>query len=308
MADLPRVFPHATFFNFYTSTETYPARVATRYDPARPESVGKPVGTTSVRVLTSGGAPAAPGEAGEVWLRAGNAPPRRVLDDDGSQPTTVRDGWTRTGDLGYVDSEGYLYLTGRTSDVVIVGGTNVSTGRVEQTLARHEAVAEAAACGIDHPVLGEIVVAFVVPRMDVTVRQLREHAVSGLARHEVPAIIRVVDELPRNAAGKVVKRELPALLETPGAAEFVAPRNDVERHIASVWASVLQVGAVGVTDNFFEIGGDSLAATRIAAALAEQHGLRVDAVDVLEAASVAELATYWPATVDANQAVPTRQG
>jgi acyl-CoA synthetase (AMP-forming)/AMP-acid ligase II/acyl carrier protein len=289
LPDLPRVFPNATFFNFYTSTETYPARVATRVDPARPESVGRPVGASAVQVRGPDGAEVPPGTVGEVWLRAGNAPPRQLLDDDGTG-SPVRDGWTRTGDLGYLDDEGYLYLTGRVADIVIVGGVNVSTGRVEQVLARHPAVAEAAVCGVDHPVLGQILAAFVVPRADTTARDLREHARQHLARAEVPAIIRIVADLPRNAAGKVVKRDLPALLDTPGEAEFVAPRTDLERRIADVWARVLQLGAVGVTDNFFEIGGDSLAATRIAGLLREELGLDVDAVAILEAPSVAELA------------------
>lgn len=310
LADLPRVFPQAAFFNFYTSTETYPARVATRVDPRRPESVGRPVGASAVRVTGADGAPLPPGTEGEVWLRATGAPPRQVLDaadpgvaDPGSAHAgagdpagggaaagEVRDGWTRTGDRGYLDQDGYLYLTGRAGDTVIVGGVNVSAGRVEQALARHHAVAEAAVCGVDHPVLGEILAAFVVPRVDTTVRELRQHAATQLARTELPAIIRLVDELPRNAAGKVVTRELPALLDTSGAAGFVAPRTDLERQVATVWAEVLEVGAVGRSDNFFEIGGDSLAATRIAAQLRERLGTDLDTVTVFEAPSVAELA------------------
>ena len=305
-ADLTTVFPNAAFHNFYTSSETYPARVATRFDPARPEAVGRPVGSSAVRVTGPGGAELPPGEAGEVWLRAGGAPPRELLDAGdarGAGPdqrssagsVDVADGWTRTGDLGYVEADGTLFLTGRASDVVIVGGFNVSTGRVEQVLTRHPAVAEAAVCGAEHPVLGEIVAAFVVlkaSRTDATVADLRRHAVERLTRAELPAVIQIVDDLPRNEAGKVVKRELPALLSAPGAAEFVAPRTELERDLAAVWAEVLQTGAVGATDNFFEIGGDSLAATRIAATSRERLGVDVDTIAVLEAPTVAELAQY----------------
>ena len=292
MGELPSLFPHAAFFNFYTSTEVYPARLATQFDASRPESVGRPVGTSAVRVTGDDGAPVPAGTTGEVWLRAVGAPPRRLLDGDHTRNELVRGDWTRTGDLGYLDSDGYLYLTGRAADIVIVGGVNVSTGRVEQVLARHPAVAEAAVCGIDHPVLGEIVAAFVMLRDDATVRELREHAVAHLARRELPAVIRVVDDLPRKPAGKVVKRELAALLERPGAGAFVAPRTELERRIAAVWAQALDLGTVGVEDNFFEIGGDSLAATRIAAQLHEQLGLEVDTVAVFEAPSVAELASH----------------
>ncbi|WP_327000294.1 AMP-binding protein [Dactylosporangium sp. NBC_01737] len=289
MADLTAVFPNAAFHNFYTSTETYPARVATRFDPARPEAVGRPVGSSAVRVTGPAGAAVPPGETGEVWLRAGGAPPRELLD---AGPVDVADGWTRTGDLGHLDADGTLFLTGRAADVVIVGGFNVSTGRVEQVLTRHPAVAEAAVCGAEHPVLGEIVAAFVMlrpGRPDATVAELRHHAVEQLTRAELPAVIQIVEDLPRNEAGKVVKRELPALLR---AAEFVAPRTGLERDLAAVWADVLQSGPVGAADNFFEIGGDSLAATRIAATARERLGVDVDTIAVLEAPTVAELAQY----------------
>ncbi|WP_426502051.1 AMP-binding protein [Dactylosporangium sp. McL0621] len=288
MADLATVFPKAAFHNFYTSTETYPARVATRFDPARPEAVGRPVGSSAVRVTGPGGAELPPGEAGEVWLRAGGAPPRELLD---AGPVEVAGGWTRTGDLGYVDAGGTLYLTGRASDVVIVGGFNVSTGRVEQILSRHPAVAEAAVCGTGHPVLGEIVAAFVVLRPGgadaTTAADLRRFAAEHLTRPEVPAVVRIVDDLPRNEAGKVVKRELPA-----APVEFAEPETGLERDLAAVWAEVLGTAAVGTTDNFFEIGGDSLAATRIAATARERLGVDVDTIAVLEAPTVAELARY----------------
>jgi acyl-CoA synthetase (AMP-forming)/AMP-acid ligase II len=292
MADLPRIFPRAAFHNFYTSTEAYPARVATRFDPRRPESVGRPVGTSAVRVTGDDGAELGPGEVGEVWLRAAGAPPRQLLD---AQPApsaagTVRDGWTRTGDLGHLDADGHLFLAGRTTDLAIVGGFNVSTARIEQVLSRHEAVAEATAFPVDHPVLGEIVAALVVLRADATVRDLRRYAAGQLSRRELPAVIRLVDEIPSSPAGKVVKRNLPPLLDTPGAAGFVPPRSAAERAIATIWSQVMDLGMVGVTDNFFEIGGDSLAATRIAAEVRERLGVDLDAVAVFEAPTVAELA------------------
>jgi long-chain acyl-CoA synthetase len=296
LADLAPVFPHAEFYNFYTSTEAFPAKVATRYDPTRPESVGRPIGACTVRVTGPDGAPLPAGETGEVWLRSADAPPRRFLGGDESQEgaATFRDGWTRTGDLGYVDVDGYLYLAGRASDIVIVGGFNVSTYRVEQVLGRHEAVAEAAVFPVDHRVLGEVVAALVVLRADATVRELREHAARHLSRRELPAVLRIVDEIPHNAAGKVVKSGLPALLEEEGPAAFVPPRGETERVVAQVWSEVLDVGSVGVADDFFAIGGDSLAATEIAARLGARLGAQVDAVSIFERPTVAELAASLP--------------
>jgi acyl-CoA synthetase (AMP-forming)/AMP-acid ligase II len=135
MPELPAVFPRAEFYNFLTSTEAFPARVATRYDPARPHAIGRPVGASAIRITGEDGTVLGPGEVGAVWLRSTDAPPRRFLDPDepdGGTAATIRDGWTRTGDLGHVDADGYLHLAGRSSDVVIVGGFNVSTHRVEE--------------------------------------------------------------------------------------------------------------------------------------------------------------------------------
>lgn len=295
LPELPSVFPNATFFNFYSSTEAFPARVATRFDPSRPESVGRPSGAHQVRIAV----PDAPdvalpaGEVGAVWLRAASAPARRFLDDEGgSEAAGFRDGWTRTGDLGYLDVDGYLYLAGRTADIVNVGGFNVSTFRVEEALRSHEAVADVAVCPVDHPVLGEVVAAFVVQRADTTARELRQHAATKLSRRELPAILRLVDDLPYNPAGKVLKGLLPALLDASSPGGFTAARSPAERAIADVWAEVLDVGVVGVDDNFFELGGDSLTAVAAAAALRSRHGLPVDAVAILEQPSLADLAAH----------------
>ncbi|MDW5322252.1 AMP-binding protein [Plantactinospora sp. KLBMP9567] len=313
MPELPAVFPNATFYNFYSSTEAFPARVATQFDPDRPDSVGRPVGANQVRITAEDGSLLGAGAVGVVWLRSAVAPSRRFLDGDGSDgpgpgatgtagtggsgtaaagAAGFQDGWTRTGDLGYLDADGYLFLAGRTDDVVNVGGFNVSTYRVEEVLGRHEAVAEAAVFPVDHPVLGEVIAAFVVLRAEASTREIRQHAARQLSRRELPAIIRLVEEIPRNAAGKVPKRHLPELLDGTGPASFTAPRTEVEERMAQAWAELLDVGSVGVHDNFFEIGGDSLLAVEVAAQLRVRLGVELDAVTIFELATVAELARY----------------
>ncbi|MEO3926685.1 AMP-binding protein [Micromonosporaceae bacterium B7E4] len=313
MPELAAVFPNATFYNFYSSTEAFPARVATQFDPDRPDSVGRPVGANQVRITAEDGSLLGAGAVGVVWLRSAVAPSRRFLDGDGSDgpgrgdtgtagtggsgtaaagAAGFQDGWTRTGDLGYLDADGYLFLAGRTDDVVNVGGFNVSTYRVEEVLGRHEAVAEAAVFPVDHPVLGEVIAAFVVLRAEASTREIRQHAARQLSRRELPAIVRFVEEIPRNAAGKVPKRHLPELLDAPGPASFTAPRTEVEERMAQTWAELLDVGSVGVHDNFFEIGGDSLLAVEVAAQLRVRLGVELDAVTIFELATVAELARY----------------
>lgn len=215
-ARLQAAFPAAWVANTYGMTEA--GGVGCVLPPGesarRPGSVGKPFGATRVRIVPVGGEDgreAPPREVGEVALRS-DAPPRTYFRDDGATARTWRDGWLLTGDLGYLDEDGYLYLVDRKKDLIIRGGHNVASGEVEAALAAHPAVREAAAIGVPHRVLGEDVAAFVVPRAGARVDpdELRAFVAERLADYKTPRRIFVADELPRNALGKVLKRDLRA--------------------------------------------------------------------------------------------------
>jgi acyl-CoA synthetase (AMP-forming)/AMP-acid ligase II len=119
-------------------------------------------------------------------------------------------GWLHTGDLGYLDADGYLYIVGRKKEVIVRGGMNVYADDVEAVLQAHPGVVEAAVVGLPHEVLGEDIAAFVVVRQDQLVpsEELRQFAGGRLADYQVPRHFEFVDELPRNASGKVVKSQL----------------------------------------------------------------------------------------------------
>ncbi len=156
--------------------------------------------------------------------RRRDAPPRRGRrgDDQGDGPGPFRargprrprrrlravDGWLRSGDLGYVDADGHLWIVGRKKEIIIRGGHNVVPGEVEAALFEHPAVVEAAVAGLPHPVLGEDVAAWVVLRDDTSDEELRAFLLARLADYKVPRRITVVDMLPRNESGKVVKSRL----------------------------------------------------------------------------------------------------
>jgi len=210
---LAQAFPSATLVNIYGATEAGGAGTAMAYDPRHPDSVGQPVGDSRIRVVDDKGENAAPGDVGEIWI--GLAP--RVLSrgyyrDPEATDQTFRNGWVRTGDLGYLDADGYLFLVDRLKDVIIRGGYNVSSVEVEGVLEDHPAVAEAAVVGVPHDVLGEDVAAVVAcrPGQSVGVEELQEHCRLSLADYKVPRRIEFVDRLPRNPLGKVLKRELRA--------------------------------------------------------------------------------------------------
>jgi acyl-CoA synthetase (AMP-forming)/AMP-acid ligase II/acyl carrier protein len=289
LSELTAVFPRATFYNLYTSTESFPAKLTTRVDQRRLSSIGVPVSTSTLRIVGEDGTEAKTGAVGEVWLRSDRAPSRQYLDEEQGGDPTFRNGWVRTGDLGYVDDDGYVYLAGRRSDFVNVGGLNVSTFRVEEALCRHPAVAEAAVVPYSHPVLGEVIAAFLVLRAEAAVRDLHDHARERLARHERPAVLCLVEELPRNAAGKVVKREVSALLDGVGAGEIVLPRTEMEQTVAEVWAEVLKVPAVSVLGSFLAAGGDSVRTVQVLVGLMERLGPDLPP-DLVERPTVAEMA------------------
>ena len=175
----------------------------------RPGSVGKPMPPAEVRCTGAGGEDVPAGEVGEVLLRIPGRP-REYFGDPGATSRTWVDGWLVTGDLGKIDEDGYLYIVGRSKDVIIRGGNNIHPVDVEHAVETHPAVREVAVVGVDHPVLGEDVVAVValVPGRQATADELRAHTLEHLAAYKVPRRWEFVDELPRNATGKVVKEQL----------------------------------------------------------------------------------------------------
>ena len=177
----------------------------------RPGSVGKPLPPAEIRCADADGQAVAAGEVGQVRLRIPGRP-REYFGDPEATARTWVDGWLVTGDLGRVDEDGYLYIVGRSKDVIIRGGNNIHPTDVEHVIELHPAVREVAVVGVAHPVLGEDVVAFVVlrPGAQATADDLRAHTLEQLAAYKVPRQWQFVDELPRNATGKVVKDQLRA--------------------------------------------------------------------------------------------------
>lgn len=296
LARLVGAFPTARFVNTYALTESGTARTLNPDALGRPDSVGRPVGHTQLRVVDDGGEAVAAGQTGRIWLRRPGAPSREYFRDPVATAAAFVGDWLRTGDLGWLDDEGELHLVGRDEDIIICGGLNVSAVEVENVLAEHPEVLDAAVIGVPHDVLGQQVAAAVVVRGAVEPRELQALVRSRLAAHKTPHRITVIDELPRTPSGKVRKRDVvTALRPATGAAldgrpAFVAPSTSVEVAIAGIWADVLGVTDVGVHDDFFERGGQSLAAAEVLARLSDTLGVTLSMSNLFEQPTVAELA------------------
>ncbi|MBE3561892.1 MAG: o-succinylbenzoate--CoA ligase [Ktedonobacteraceae bacterium] len=153
------------------------------------------------------------GEPGVIMLKGPTITPGYV-DRPEETARAFKDGWFSTGDIGYLDAEGYLYVLDRRADLIISGGENVYPAEIEAVLLAHHAVEEAGVCGLDDERWGQVPVAFVRlrPGSLVTTAELLAYAGQRLARYKLPKAIYIVEQLPRNSAGKLVRRELLRLL------------------------------------------------------------------------------------------------
>ena len=198
----------ATSIVTYTEAEDY---------LARPWSVGRAVAGVELAISVDGEPPRTRhGRAGELCVRGAVVTAGYWGDPEATGATYV-DGWLHTGDVGVIDQDGYVRVLDRLKDMIIRGGENIYCLEVENALAADPDVAEVAVVGIPDPIFDERVLAVVVPRPGTrpTAESIRARAATVLADYKVPAEVRFVDELPRNASGKVVKRRLTGPVEEP---------------------------------------------------------------------------------------------
>ncbi len=204
-------FPNAWFADAYGLTETVSGD--TFLDKGRMldkvGSVGKPVINTEVRIAGRDGEPLPAGQEGEVLLR-GPKVFKGYWRNEKATAEALRDGWFHTGDVGVLDKEGFLYIVDRLKDIIVSGGENIASSEVERVLYEHQAVLEVAVVGSPDPRWLEIPVAYVAlaEGRSATSEELATHCRERLAKFKVPKAFRVIEALPRNPSGKVLKREL----------------------------------------------------------------------------------------------------
>jgi long-chain acyl-CoA synthetase len=208
-------FPAAEFCHVYGATETSPLITGLRneeqlLDADRGRSCGQPLIGVQVRFVDLDGREVPTGEVGELAARGPN-----VMLGYWNKPEqtaeVLKDGWYRTGDMGYIDDEGYVFLVDRAKDMIVSGGENVYCSEVEEVLYKHPAVLEAAVFGVPDEQWGEAVHAVVVLRQDVSARELIDSCRQHIAGYKIPKAISFSEkELPKSGPGKILKRELRA--------------------------------------------------------------------------------------------------
>jgi acyl-CoA synthetase (AMP-forming)/AMP-acid ligase II len=203
----------ASVINSYGLTEAGPAFITMPQEEAakRIGSVGKPMAPMEVKVVDPDNDEVrAPNDVGELLVRLPGKRREYYKDDGASAAAWTEDGWLRTGDLACLDEDGFVYISGRIKDMIIRGGNNIYATDVEAVILEHPDVQEAAVIGVPHQVLGEDVGAFVVgkPGTALDDETLLAFCAARLADYKRPRRLWFVDELPRNATGKVMKHKL----------------------------------------------------------------------------------------------------
>src|SRR6478735_12673514 len=173
---------------------------------AAPDTAGKPADGTEIRILDDNFGEVPVGEVGQIFVRSGTL-------FDGYTSGTTKDfhgGFMASGDMGYLDEAGRLFVVGRDDEMIVSGGENVYPIEVEKTLAAHPEVAEASVIGVDDEQFGQRLAAFVVLNdgAAATPDELKQYVRENLANYKVPREITILDELPRGSTGKIVRREL----------------------------------------------------------------------------------------------------
>lgn len=273
----------------YGMTEAGPQISSNRLPPERrkPGSVGRAAGP-QIAIFDEHGQCLPPGQIGEVAISGINVM-RAYLDAPASCLCSAVDAWLRTGDCGYLDEDGDLFLSGRLADRIQRGGSSIAPEPIEALLLSHPLVDDAVVFPVPHPVLGQLVTAAVVVvdlpqrRQSALIQELRSLVATHLEPAQVPQPLLLVRALPMQEGGKRRRRDLAeqfGLGQRPAAVE--ASFSEAERGLAALWSDVLGTSPRGPQDNFFLLGGHSLAASRLLARLEGKAGLTLPLAWVFE--------------------------
>ena len=270
----------------------------------RAGSVGKPA-ACEVAILGDDGELLPPENTGEIIVR-GSTVFAGYENDDEANRRAFHKNWFRTGDLGHVDADGYLFVAGRVKEIINRGGAKVLPQEVDAVLLAQAGVADAACFGVPHRTLGEDVVAVVILRTDASVsgQQLRDVVLERLPAYKVPSRIVPVNSIPRDAQGKLRRGELADVLAQVMHTEFAPPHGPLQLLVAASFREVLGIERIGAHDNFFALGGDSLRGTQAVVRMNAALGLDLDAIELFRRPTVAEFAARLGAAAGAAPSGP----
>jgi acyl-coenzyme A synthetase/AMP-(fatty) acid ligase/acyl carrier protein len=297
-----QAYPGTKLINMYGITETTVhvtfKEITDREVAETRSNIGRPIPTTTTYVMDEKQRLLPVGIAGEICV-GGEGVGRGYLGRDELtrekfvvNPYQPAERLYRSGDLAKLLPDGELIYLGRIDDQVQIRGFRVELGEIKSHLLEHPQVAEAEVIARESKAESLELVAYVVPRAEISVTALRSHLAETLPFYMVPTAFVMLERLPLTANGKVDRKALPDPDETRPeiAARFVAPRTPQEEVLTKIWAEILGLEQVGVFDNFFELGGHSLMATQVASRVSDAFAIRISLRAFFEQPTVAGLA------------------
>jgi len=246
------------------------------------------------------------GEHGEIVIRGDNVTTGYRSNPE-ANAKAFTNGWFRTGDQGRFDGDGYLFLDGRLKEMINRGGENIAPKEIDDALLRHPEVAQAVAFAAPHPTLGEDIIAAVVLRPDaaVTTDELRDALVEKMTPFKVPSRIIAIDAIPKGPTGKIQRIGLFEKLRDALAVTFRAPETELEQRICGLFAELLGEARIGLDDNFFFLGGDSLKAQRLMARIGQAEGIELEPGTVFRNPTPAQLVAIVEQQLTDNAEIDT---
>ncbi|MBT5049855.1 MAG: AMP-binding protein [Rhodospirillaceae bacterium] len=259
-------------------------------------SAGLPV-LSEVAILANDGTILPPGHDGEIIVR-GPCIFDGYIDNPDADAAAFHKDWFRTGDMGHLDMDGYLFITGRIKEIINRGGEKISPLEVDHILQQHPAVQDVATFAYPHSTLGEDVAAAVILRKEgqASEEELICFARESLAHFKVPRRVIFVDELPRTATGKILRKKLSEIFEdvlksAPKPAQISQIKSTatpLETALTGVWKSVLELDEISPDDDFFLLGGDSLLAATLFAEVSAVFGVELPLKAIFDDAATIE--------------------
>jgi acyl-CoA synthetase (AMP-forming)/AMP-acid ligase II/acyl carrier protein len=286
-------FFHVPVVQTYGMTEAGPLIASNPLPPGKRKagSTGPSCGTL-ISIRGSDGRELGTNETGEILVKGENV----VVGYEGDAEELKkvwRDGWFVTGDTGYLDSDGYLFLKGRTKEQINRGGEKILPKEIDDVLLTHPEIEQAASFSVKHPTLGEDVAAAVVLRQgsELDAQAIRRFVSTRLSDFKVPRTILLLTSLPRSPIGKVLRGELALLAEAQiNELAYEAPKTDLQKILAKIWSEELGVQRVGLDDDFAKLGGDSLSYLRLFVAMERLLGVSLDSSELNDNLTVRRLA------------------
>jgi acyl-CoA synthetase (AMP-forming)/AMP-acid ligase II/acyl carrier protein len=229
----------------------------------KPGSVGIAAGP-EVAIMDEEGSLLPADRIGEIVIRGANVT-EGYENNTSANLSSFTDGWFRTGDQGYLDTDNYLFITGRLKEIINRGGEKVAPKEIDEAILEHPNVTQAVAFAVPHRGLGEDIAVAVILKEGLSAKEqeIREFAFERLADFKVPSQIIFMEEIPKGPTGKLQRIGLAEKLSHKLQKEYIAPQEPVAKNLAEIWGEVLKVEKISIHDNFFARGGDSLLAAQV---------------------------------------------